>query len=51
MPRLGPREDGPALTDEEYEPVKQHVKIGYHILSGLNSISHLLPGVLYHHER
>jgi len=25
--------------------------MGCHILSGLNAISHLLPGVLYHHER
>jgi HD-GYP domain-containing protein (c-di-GMP phosphodiesterase class II) len=39
------------LNDEEFEHIKEHVKIGYRILSGLNSISHLLPGVLYHHER
>jgi hypothetical protein len=39
------------LDDEEVEHTKQHVEIGYRILSGLNAISHLLPGVLYHHER
>ena len=39
------------LNDEEFEHIKEHVKIGYRIMSGLNSISHLLPGVLYHHER
>ena len=31
--------------------VRQHVTIGYRILAGLHPISHLLPGVLYHHER
>ena len=39
------------LTTEEMDQVKQHVTIGYKILSGLRSINHLLPGVLYHHER
>ena len=39
------------LDDEEFEHIKEHVKIGYRILSGLHSIAHLLPGVLYHHER
>jgi HD-GYP domain-containing protein (c-di-GMP phosphodiesterase class II) len=40
-----------ALDEAEFEHIKEHVKIGYRILSGLTSISHLLPGVLYHHER
>jgi hypothetical protein len=40
-----------ALNEAEFEHIKEHVKIGYRILSGLTSISHLLPGVLYHHER
>ena len=39
------------LNDEEFDHIKEHVKIGYRILSGLGAISHLLPGVLYHHER
>jgi len=39
------------LDDDEFEHIRQHVTIGYQILSGLTSISHLLPGVLYHHER
>lgn len=39
------------LTHEEMEHIKQHVTIGYEILSDLKAISHLLPGVLYHHER
>jgi HD-GYP domain-containing protein (c-di-GMP phosphodiesterase class II) len=38
------------LTSDEFEHIKDHVKIGHRILSGVNSISHLLPGVLYHHE-
>jgi HD-GYP domain-containing protein (c-di-GMP phosphodiesterase class II) len=45
---LGKR--GP-LDDQEFEHIKEHVKIGFRILSGLRSIAHLLPGVLYHHER
>jgi HD-GYP domain-containing protein (c-di-GMP phosphodiesterase class II) len=39
------------LTDEEYTVVKEHVTIGYTILSELRPIRHLLCGVLYHHER
>ena len=53
--KIGTRESvmnkhGP-LTPEEYEHVKQHVTIGYTILSDLRQIRNLLPGVLYHHER
>jgi hypothetical protein len=40
-----------ALTAEEFEQIKQHVAIGYSILSDLRPLRHLLPGVLYHHER
>src|SRR5207245_11203562 len=40
-----------ALTPEEFEHIKQHVTIGYKILSDLRPIRNLLPGVLYHHER
>lgn len=39
------------LTPEEFEHIKQHVTIGYAILSDLRPIRNLLPGVLYHHER
>jgi HD-GYP domain-containing protein (c-di-GMP phosphodiesterase class II) len=39
------------LNEQEFEHIKEHVTIGYRILSGLTSIAHLLPGVLYHHER
>jgi HD-GYP domain-containing protein (c-di-GMP phosphodiesterase class II) len=39
------------LTPEEFEHIKQHVTIGHQILADLHSIKHLLPGVLYHHER
>jgi HD-GYP domain-containing protein (c-di-GMP phosphodiesterase class II) len=38
------------LTVEEFEHIKQHVTIGYAILSDLRPIRNLLPGVLYHHE-
>lgn len=40
-----------ALTPAEQEQLRQHVMIGYWILSELRPIRHLLPGVLYHHER
>jgi HD-GYP domain-containing protein (c-di-GMP phosphodiesterase class II) len=39
-----------SLTKEEYEHVKQHVTIGFSILSDVRAIRNLLPGVLYHHE-
>ncbi len=39
------------LTDEEFKHIQQHVVIGHRILADLHAISHLLPGVLYHHER
>lgn len=53
--KIGIRDEVPGkrapLSDKEFEHIKDHVKIGYRILSGLNAISHLLPGVLHHHER
>ena len=39
------------LTDEEFKHIQQHVVIGHRILADLHAIEHLLPGVLYHHER
>jgi hypothetical protein len=38
------------LTAEEFDHIKQHVLIGYSILSDLGPVRHLLPGILYHHE-
>ena len=53
--KIGVRDDvltkrGP-LTDEEFKHIQQHVVIGHRILADLHAIEHLLPGVLYHHER
>jgi HD-GYP domain-containing protein (c-di-GMP phosphodiesterase class II) len=53
--KIGIRDDvltkrGP-LTEEEFKHIQQHVVIGHRILNGLHAIEHLLPGVLYHHER
>ncbi len=39
------------LASEEQELVHQHVTIGYKILENFGAISHLLPFILYHHER
>src|SRR5262249_21822227 len=35
----------------EFKHIQQHPVIGHRILAGLHAIAHLLPGVLYHHER
>ena len=53
--KIGIRDDvltkrGP-LTDEELKHIQQHPVIGHRILTDLQAMSHLLPGVLYHHER
>ena len=39
------------LSPEELEHIQQHVVIGHSILADLHPLRHLLPGVLYHHER
>jgi HD-GYP domain-containing protein (c-di-GMP phosphodiesterase class II) len=39
------------LDDDEYRAVREHVRIGVHILSDLGRLGHLLPGVAHHHER
>lgn len=39
------------LTDDEFEQIKRHPTIGYHILEGIPLIGPVLPGVLHHHER
>lgn len=38
------------LTAEEYEHIKQHVRVGYRILMDLKHLSGVLPAVLHHHE-
>lgn len=40
-----------ALTDEEWDAMKQHPLIGYKMLSGLNFLKPSLVGILHHHER
>jgi len=39
-----------ALTDEEYELMKQHPQKGYKILSQIPGIKEFLPGMYMHHE-
>ncbi len=39
------------LTPDEFKHIQEHVVIGHRILADLHAIGHLLPGVLYHHER
>lgn len=39
------------LTDEEFEEIKKHPRVGYRILQHLQRLAFALPGVLYHHER
>jgi len=53
--KIGTRETvmnkhGP-LTPEEYDHVKQHVLIGWQILSPLGHLAPILDGVRHHHER
>jgi len=39
------------LSDEEFEAIKRHPRIGYEILRGIPQLADILPGVLWHHER
>ncbi|HKR61478.1 MAG TPA: HD domain-containing phosphohydrolase, partial [Pyrinomonadaceae bacterium] len=39
-----------ALTDEEYEVMKQHPQKGYKILSQIPGMEEFLPGMYMHHE-
>jgi HD-GYP domain-containing protein (c-di-GMP phosphodiesterase class II) len=39
-----------ALSDEEFNIIKQHPEIGYRIIEQLGKLHFTLPGVLYHHE-
>ena len=40
-----------ALTDEEWEPVKAHPKLGVEILRHVIDLVNCLPVILHHHER
>jgi len=39
------------LTDEEWSCIKEHVRIGEHILAALGYVDHIIPMVGSHHER
>ena len=39
------------LTDDEFELIKKHPEIGFHILEDIPGLEDILPGVLHHHER
>ncbi|MCK4368174.1 MAG: diguanylate cyclase [Dehalococcoidales bacterium] len=39
------------LTDEEWEPVKVHPKLGVEILRHIIDLVNCLPAILHHHER
>ena len=39
------------LTDEEYDIIKTHPRIGARMLQDIRQMQDLIPGVLYHHER
>lgn len=39
------------LTEEEWETMKRHTEIGYHIASSSNDLSHIADAILSHHER
>lgn len=40
-----------ALTEQEFEEIKKHPEIGYHILKSADAYSRLAEFVLSHHER
>jgi response regulator RpfG family c-di-GMP phosphodiesterase len=42
---------GQALTEDEFEIMKQHPACGARILEGISFLAPALPFVLYHHER
>lgn len=39
------------LTNEEYEEIKKHPKLGADILSPIKQFKHIIPGILHHQER
>ena len=40
-----------ALTSAEFHKIAKHPEIGHTIISELKNLSHILPGILHHHER
>lgn len=40
-----------ALTDEEYAMIKKHPVLGAEIVKSSGTLDHIIPGILYHHER
>jgi HD-GYP domain-containing protein (c-di-GMP phosphodiesterase class II) len=40
-----------ALTDEEFEIMKQHPTRGANILAGVSALADVIPGMKHHHER
>ncbi|MBN1826878.1 MAG: HDOD domain-containing protein [Candidatus Eisenbacteria bacterium] len=40
-----------SLSDEEYDIIKRHPIVGEEILKSSGILDHVIPGVLYHHER
>ncbi len=40
-----------SLTAEEYDYIRRHSIMGAEIVSACHGFEHLVPGVLYHHER
>jgi HD-GYP domain-containing protein (c-di-GMP phosphodiesterase class II) len=39
------------LTPDEFEIMKQHPEKGAYIISPINELSDIVPGILYHHEK
>lgn len=39
------------LTDQEFDIIQQHPVIGADILRPIEALNHIIPGVLYHHEK
>ena len=39
------------LTDEEFEHIKRHPRLGAKILADIEQFSEIIPGVLHHHEQ
>lgn len=39
------------LTDEEFQEIRRHVTYGEEILEKIKSLTEIIPGVKYHHER
>ena len=40
-----------ALTEAEFEHIKQHPELGYRILADIEQLADVLPAVLHHHEQ